>query len=62
MYYMVRVYDAVNYYIQCPNTPCLFKHLARDIMFCLVVNDFGIKYGTQDDPTTLSPLSSLTIS
>jgi hypothetical protein len=36
-------------YIQCPNTPCLFKQLTRDITFCLVVDDFGIKYGTQED-------------
>jgi len=36
-------------YHQCPNTPCLFKHESRDIMFCLVVDDFGVRYGTQDD-------------
>jgi hypothetical protein len=36
-------------YHQCVNTPCLFKHETRDIMFCLVVDDFGIGYGTQDD-------------
>jgi hypothetical protein len=36
-------------YYQCPNAPCLFKHESRDIMFCLVVDDFGVRYGTQDD-------------
>ena len=36
-------------YHQCPNTPCLFKHDTRDIVFCLVVDDFGVRYGTQDD-------------
>jgi hypothetical protein len=36
-------------YHQCVNTPCLFKHETRDIMFCLVIDDFGICYGTQDD-------------
>jgi hypothetical protein len=34
---------------QCPNTPGLFKHESRDIIFCLVVDDFCIRYGTQDD-------------
>jgi hypothetical protein len=36
-------------YHQCPNTPCLFKHESRDIMLCLVVDNFGVRYGTQDD-------------
>jgi hypothetical protein len=36
-------------YIQCPNTPCLFQHHTRDITLCLMVDDFGIKYGTKDD-------------
>ena len=30
-------------YIQCPNTPCLFRHVTRDIMFSLVVDDFGVR-------------------
>jgi hypothetical protein len=42
-----------GYYIQCLNTPCLFKHLTRDITFCLVVDGFGIKYGTQEDANHL---------
>jgi hypothetical protein len=36
-------------YIQFLNTPCLFSHLTRDVQFCLVVDDFGIKYGSRDD-------------
>jgi hypothetical protein len=36
-------------YHQCVNIPCFFKHETREIMFCLVVDDFGIRYGTQDD-------------
>ena len=36
-------------YKQCRNTPCLFKHHTRDIMFTLVVDDFGVRYGSQDD-------------
>ncbi len=36
-------------YHQCPNTPCLFRHRTRDIMFSLVVDDFGVRYGSQSD-------------
>jgi hypothetical protein len=32
-----------------PNTPCLFRHRTRDIIFSLVVDDFGVRYGTQSD-------------
>ena len=38
-----------NGYVQCPNTPCLFRHRTRDIIFCLVVDDFGVRYKTQAD-------------
>jgi hypothetical protein len=39
-----------NGYTQCPNTPCLFRHhTLREIMFCLVVDDFGVRYKTQTD-------------
>ncbi len=38
-----------NGYTQCPNTPCLFRHHTREIMFCLVVDDFGVPYKTQAD-------------
>jgi hypothetical protein len=36
-------------YIQCANTPCLFRHITRDIMFSLVVDDFGVRYTKQED-------------
>jgi hypothetical protein len=36
-------------YIQCANTPCLFRHVTRDIMFSLVVEDFGVRYTKQLD-------------
>lgn len=35
---------AANGYHQCQNTPCLFRHADKPIMFTLVVDDFGIKY------------------
>jgi len=31
-------------YLPASNTPCLFKHVSFPIMFCLVVDDFAIKY------------------
>ena len=31
-------------YYECTNTPGLWKHKMRPILFMLVVNDFGIKY------------------
>ena len=36
-------------YYQCPHTPCLFKHMTRNIAFTLVVDDFGIKYKKEED-------------
>ena len=30
-------------------TPCLFKHVSRDIVFVLVVDDFGVKYHNRVD-------------
>ena len=30
-------------------TPCLFRHSTRDITFCLVVDDFGIKHSNPAD-------------
>jgi hypothetical protein len=31
-------------YVPCPRTPGLWKHITRPITFCLVVDDFGVKY------------------
>ena len=36
-------------YAECENTPCLFKHNVRSIMFTLVVDDFGIKIHNKAD-------------
>jgi len=36
-------------YAPCRHTPGLWKHSTRNIMFCLVVDDFGIKYVNKDD-------------
>eukprot|EP00957_Ditylum_brightwellii_P009149 692015-Ditylum_brightwellii.AAC.1 len=32
-----------------PHTPGLWKHCTRDITFCLLVDNFGIKYTNRDD-------------
>jgi hypothetical protein len=34
---------ATKGYYQCQHTPGLWRHVWQNIMFCLVVNDFGIK-------------------
>jgi hypothetical protein len=36
-------------YNQSPNTPCLFQHATLDVTFCLVVDDFSVRYGKQPD-------------
>jgi hypothetical protein len=36
-------------FYQCANTPCLFRHQDRDITFCTVVDDFGVKYKKKED-------------
>ena len=33
-----------NGYYKAPSTPCLFRHISLDVTFCLVVDDFAIKY------------------
>ena len=35
-------------YIQCPNTPCLFKHKSNGVSFSLIIDDFLIKYHKQE--------------
>ena len=48
-----------------PNTPCLFRHVTRNIAFTLVVDDFGVKYTDKADAeyliATLKELYELTI-
>ena len=39
---------AAHGYVQCPHTHGLFRHLTRPISFCLVVDDFGVKYVGQE--------------
>ena len=39
---------AANDYIQCVNTPCLFKHKINGVVFTLVVDDFLIKFKGRD--------------
>lgn len=42
-----RLFHLLNsngYYAISPNCPCVFKHVTDEIMFCIVVDDFGIKY------------------
>jgi hypothetical protein len=36
-------------YNQCQHTPGLWRHVWRSIVFCLVVDDFGIKVTHMDD-------------
>ena len=31
-------------YFECPTTPGLWRHQWRPILFCLIVDNFGIKY------------------
>ena len=39
-------------YYQCQHTPGLWRHVWRSIIFCLVVDDFGIKSPTWMTCTT----------
>jgi hypothetical protein len=34
-------------------TPCIFRHKTKDVMFCLVVDDFGVKYKEKEDASGL---------
>jgi hypothetical protein len=40
---------ATRGYYQCQNTPGLWRHVWRNITFCLVVDDFGIKVTNMHD-------------
>ncbi len=40
---------AVRGYHQCQHTPGLWRHMWRDITFCLVMDDFGIKMTSMAD-------------
>jgi hypothetical protein len=43
----------IHSYNQCNRTPGLFTHESRPVQFCLVVNDFGIKYTSKDNAKNL---------
>ena len=45
---LITILDTHGYHMM-PNTPCLFKHESKDIMFSLVVDDFGVKYTDKED-------------
>ena len=40
-------------YIPIPGTSGMFKHVTRPTIFCLCVDDFGIKYYSKDDANHL---------
>lgn len=40
---------AAHGYVECPQVPCLFRHLTRSVTFSLVVDDFGIKFTHRED-------------
>jgi hypothetical protein len=39
----------VTCYIPCDVTPGLWKHTDSDLMFTLVVDDFGVRYTNKSD-------------
>jgi hypothetical protein len=36
-------------YAPCTHNPCMWSHTTRDITFCLVVDNFSIKYTNKND-------------
>ena len=42
-----------NGYAPVPHTPYLWRHHTLDLMFSLVVDDFGIKYARKEDTNHL---------
>jgi hypothetical protein len=45
----LKTHLATHDYAPCTHTPGLWTHSTRDIMFSLVVDDFGIKYTNRDN-------------
>jgi hypothetical protein len=43
-YKKLRIFLEPHGYVPCPVTPGLWKHLDSDLMFSLVVDDFGVRY------------------
>jgi hypothetical protein len=46
---LLRKRLAPHGYYECKQTPGLWKHTSRPILFTLVVDDFGVKYTNQAD-------------
>ncbi|GFH54654.1 hypothetical protein CTEN210_11130 [Chaetoceros tenuissimus] len=46
--HLVNILEPFGYY-PCPYTTGLWKHKTRKTVFCLCVDDFGIKYFSEDD-------------
>jgi hypothetical protein len=46
---LLKKHLAIKGYYQCQHTPGLWRHIWRYIMFCLGVNDFGIKVTNKHD-------------
>ena len=46
--HLVNILEPFGYY-PCPYTTGLWKHKTRQTVFCLCVDDFGIKYFNEDD-------------
>ena len=61
----LRVHMKKHGYVPCPRTPALWRHITRPTIFTLVVDDFGIRYGSEADAhhliNTLRDLYEITI-
>ena len=44
---------ATHGYHNSTEAPCIFRHITRNIAFTLVVDDFGVKYQSTEDPEHL---------
>ncbi len=50
---LLRKYLSIKGYYQCQHTSDLWRHVWRNITFCLVVDDFGIKVTNMHDMDNL---------
>jgi hypothetical protein len=48
-YKALKAHLAPHGYHPCKHTPGLWKHESRNLQFCLVVDDFGVKYSNKAD-------------
>ena len=49
----LKLHMRTHGYIPCERTPALWRHITRPTIFTLVVDDFGIKYGSMADANHL---------